>query len=100
MIDTLQLISIVISIGGSVFGAVVYINKYQNERLEKAIKQATSPLTWEIKSLNTFLADNKEDHKVIHDQLDALDKCVDDHELRITIIEKTKGRNFDGEYSS
>lgn len=100
MIDTLQLISIVISIGGSVFGAVVYINKYQNERLERAIKQANDPLTYEIKTLNAFLSDNKEDHKVIHEQLDDLDCRVDDHELRITIIEKTKGRNFNGEYSS
>jgi len=88
MIDFLQLISIIISIGGSVFGAVVYINKYQNDRLERAIKQALSPVTYQIQSLNTFLADNKEDHHEIHLQLDELDKFVDKHEIRITVLEK------------
>lgn len=85
------LITGVFGIMGAVGGFITWLNSQSNKRIADSITRALSPLTYEIKALNTHLEANNVEHKEFKGLLDEHEDCLHDHDKRITILEQIGG---------
>jgi len=83
----LGVIATAIGIIGSMAGAVAWVSQKNEKRMGNAIKDALTPLTYELRDLNNNLNDSKEDRKNMHIILDEHDDKLQDHEKRIYRLE-------------
>lgn len=86
----LGLISGIFAIIGFAGGFVTWLASKNTEKMASSIKGAIDPLAYEIRTLNKTLEDNAKDHEGFKMTLKEYDECLDNHETRITVLEKTK----------
>lgn len=60
--------------------------KMQNEN-NRNMQDSITPLTSAIDRLNHLLEDSQADRKIIHGKIDMQEDIVDNHEIRITVLE-------------
>lgn len=86
----LSFIATLFGVIGSMTAAISWISKKNEERMGRAIREALSPLTHQMETLNNNLGESKEDRQKIHEELEEHDERLDNHETRITVLEKYK----------
>jgi len=86
----LGIIATIMGIIGSMAAAVTWVSQKNEERMGNAIKDALTPLTYELRDLNNNLNDSKEDRKNMHIILDEHDDSLKEHDKRISILERFK----------
>ena len=92
----LSFIATLFGVIGSMTAAISWISKKNEERMGRAIKEALSPLTHQMETLNNNLSESKDDRQKIHEELeeheerlDGHDKNFYDHDKRISFLERT-----------
>ena len=86
------LITSVLGIMGIVGGFITWLNSQSNKRIANSITAALSPLTYEIKTLNSHLEVNSIEHKEFSKMLEEHEDGLHDHDKRITVLEKSGGK--------
>lgn len=89
--NLIGLISGVFAIIGAAGGFVTWLASKNTEKMATSIKGAIDPLAYEIRTLNKTLEDNAKEHESFKVTLKEYDECLDDHETRITVLEKIGG---------
>lgn len=84
----LSFIATLFGVIGSMTAAISWISKKNEERMGRAIKDALSPLTHQMETLNNNLCESKEDRRKIHEELEEHEDKLFDHDKRISLLEK------------
>lgn len=90
--NMIGLITGIFGIAGTVGGVVTWFNNRSNKIIAESIIKALTPITYEIKTLNSHLETNNAEHKTFRELLEEHGDCIHDHDIRITVLEKTGGR--------
>lgn len=90
--NVISLITGVFAIMGAVGGFITWLNSQSNKKIASSITAALSPLTFEIKTLNSHLEANGVEHKEFKGVLQEHEDSLHDHETRITVLEKFGGK--------
>lgn len=90
--NVISLITGVFGIAGAIGGFITWLNAQSNKRIANSITEALTPLTYEIKALNTHLEANGVEHKEFKGILEEHEDSLHDHETRITVLEKFGGK--------
>lgn len=90
--NVVSLIAGVFGIMGMVGGFVTWILSRNTNKIEGSITRALTPLTYEIKTLNSHLEVNAAEHKGFRKELDEHGDLLNDHNTRISILENTGGK--------
>lgn len=86
------LITGIFAIMGAVGGFITWLNSQSNKKIASSITAALSPLTFEIKTLNSHLEANGVEHKEFKGVLQEHEECLHDHDKRISILETIGGK--------
>lgn len=91
--NIISLITGVLGVAGAIGGIVTWLSTQNNKRIADSITKALTPLTYEMKSLNSHLEVNIIEHKEFKGMLDEHDDRLNDHDKRIYLLEKFGGEN-------
>lgn len=86
--NILNIVATVLGISGIIGGFITRQSLKLNNKIADSIKESLTPITYEIRTLNSHLDTNKEDHKEFKIQLEDHEECLYDHDKRITVLEK------------
>lgn len=86
--NIISLITGVFGIAGTIGGIVTWLSTQNNKRIADSITKAITPLTYEMKTLNSHLEVNSVEHKEFKEKMEEHDDCLHDHDKRITVLEK------------
>jgi len=86
------LITGVLGIMGAIGGFITWLNSQSNKRIANSITAALSPLTYEIKTLNSHLEVNSIEHKEFKEILQEHEDNIHNHDKRITVLENFGGK--------
>lgn len=89
--NVISLITGVLGIAGTVGGVVTWLSARSNAKIADSITKALTPLSYEMKALNTHLEANNVEHKGFREMLKDHEDCIHDHDTRITVLEKIGG---------
>lgn len=88
----LGLIAGVLGIMGTIGGFITWLNAQSNKKIANSITAALSPLTYEIKTLNSHLEANSIEHKEFKEVLQEHEDSIHEHDKRITVLERFGGK--------
>lgn len=86
--DILNMIIAILGIAGTIGGVVTRISVKNSNQIAENITKALTPISYEIRTLNSHLDNNKVEHKEFKVQLEEHEDCLHDHDKRITVLEK------------
>ena len=86
--NILNIVATVLGISGIIGGFITRQSLKLNNKIADSIKESLTPITYEIRTLNSHLDTNKEDHKEFKIQIEDHEECLHDHDKRITVLEK------------
>ena len=89
--NAISLITGVFGIAGTVGGVVTWLVARNNAKIADSITKALTPLSYEMKELNSHLKAINVEHKEFKEILDEHGDCIHDHDKRITVLEKIGG---------
>ena len=89
--NVISLITGVFGIAGTVGGVVTWLAARNNAKIADSITKALTPLSYEMKELNSHLKANNVEHKEFKEILDEHGECIHDHDKRISILETIGG---------
>ena len=89
--NVISLITGVFGIAGTVGGVVTWLAAKNNAKIADSITKALTPLSYEMKQLNSHLEANNVEHKGFKEVLDEHGDFIHDHDKRITVLEKIGG---------
>jgi len=86
------LITSALGIMGVVGGFITWLNSQSNKKIANSITAALSPLTYEIKTLNSHLEVNSIEHKEFKETLQEHEDSIHEHDKRIAVLETFGGK--------